>query len=218
MRTILDKNFNIMCKIESAQVKWNNSHPEKMAESSRRYRIRHREKLRIAYRKWYEENKEKGIAASTRWSSTNKEKRKLYRIKGRSTSRKYENWLYKNNINFKISKILRARLNDKLRKYINNPNINSFSAVKNLGCTIPELKVWIENKFEEGMTWDNWATDGWHIDHSLPFGAFDITKRENLLKLCNFTNLKPMWAVENIKKGKKLEKANIKKGLLYNFK
>ena len=54
------------------------------------------------------------------------------------------------------------------------------------------------------MTWDNWSLVGWHIDHEIPLYAFDLTDREQLLRACHYTNLQPMWAIDNLEKSNKL--------------
>jgi hypothetical protein len=52
------------------------------------------------------------------------------------------------------------------------------------------------------MTWDNYGRGGWHIDHIIPSSsAIDI---ESLIKLQHYTNLQPLWAIDNMKKGSKL--------------
>ena len=54
------------------------------------------------------------------------------------------------------------------------------------------------------MTWDNWTTDGWHIDHIKPLSSFDLTDRKQLLEVCHYTNLQPLWAKDNLIKSDKL--------------
>jgi len=54
------------------------------------------------------------------------------------------------------------------------------------------------------MSWDNWTKDGWHIDHIIPLAAFDLTDREQVKQACHYTNLRPMWAEENLSKGAKM--------------
>lgn len=69
-----------------------------------------------------------------------------------------------------------------------------------LGCSWECVKEHIENQFIDGMTWDN--RDKWHIDHIIPLAsAKDACE---LSKLCHYTNLQPMWASDNIKKGAKI--------------
>jgi len=80
-----------------------------------------------------------------------------------------------------------------------NHNFKSGSAVRDLGCSISGLKLHLESKFQPDMTWDNYGE--WHIDHIKPLSKFDLTDRDQLLEACHYTNLQPLWAEENLKKG-----------------
>lgn len=83
-------------------------------------------------------------------------------------------------------------------------NQKSCSAVKDLGCTVSELRQHLESKFQIGMSWDNYGVYGWHIDHVIPLSSFDLTDQEQFKKACHYTNLQPLWAIDNIKKGNKI--------------
>lgn len=111
----------------------------------------------------------------------------------RKAQRNYQNKAYNENTNYKLCKTLRNRLRDVLK---NDRKLGL--AVRNLGCTIEELKRHLEDQFQEGMTWDNWGE--WHIDHIIPLSSFDLSDREQLLKACHYTNLQPLWAKYNILK------------------
>lgn len=65
-----------------------------------------------------------------------------------------------------------------------------------LGCEWSEFKTHIEKQFIEGMTWENRSE--WHIDHITPVAT--ATTEEEVIALNHFTNLRPMWAKDNIKK------------------
>lgn len=81
------------------------------------------------------------------------------------------------------------------------------SAVRDLGCSIEELKQHLERQFYshpdtgEMMTWENYGKYGWHIDHIIPLVSFNLGNRDQLLKACHYTNLQPLWAIDNLKKG-----------------
>lgn len=97
---------------------------------------------------------------------------------------------------------LRTNLRSRLYQAIKG-NYKAGSAVGDLGCSIEELKKHLESQFLPGMSWDNWSRAGWHIDHKKALANFDLTNREELLKACCYTNLQPLWAVENISWGAK---------------
>ena len=108
----------------------------------------------------------------------------------------YQNNRIKTNIQYKLSRRLRSRLYHALQG-----NYKNGSAVTDLGCSISELKMYLESKFQTGMTWDNWSFEGWHIDHIVPLASFDLTDRKQLLLACHYTNLQPLWAIDNLSKG-----------------
>lgn len=105
-------------------------------------------------------------------------------------------------VNFKLTRRLRSRLHGVL-----NGKNKAGSAVSDLGCSIKELKKHLESKFYpnlktgEVMSWGNWTTDGWHIDHIVPLALFDLSDPKQLKVACNYTNLQPLWAEENLSKG-----------------
>ena len=107
----------------------------------------------------------------------------------------------KNNLHEQLKKTIRCRVNDAL-----TDRATSYSVVKNLGCSIKELKTYLEDKFTKGMTWDNRGYYGWHIDHIKPLSSFDLTNPEELKKACHYTNLQPLWAEDNLKKGSQCER------------
>jgi hypothetical protein len=67
-----------------------------------------------------------------------------------------------------------------------------------LGCTVLEAKAHIEAQFAPGMTWMNGGE--WHIDHIKPIAAFDIADPDRDFKANHYTNLQPLWAVDNMRK------------------
>jgi hypothetical protein len=115
----------------------------------------------------------------------------------------WENNKLKNDVFYKIRKVLRSRLYQAI-KY----NFKSGSAVRDLGCSIPRFKIYLESKFQEGMSWENWGVYGWHIDHIKPLSKFNLENREDFLKVNHYTNLQPLWAEENLKKNDKIEEDN----------
>lgn len=101
-------------------------------------------------------------------------------------------------IQYKIAKMLSKRFRQAVRA-----NYSGGTAVRLLGCSIDFFKLHIESQFEIGMSWDNWGhTIGkWSIDHIVPMTAFDLTVKEQVAKCCHYTNLRPMWQSDNVRKG-----------------
>lgn len=79
----------------------------------------------------------------------------------------------------------------------------SESTLSLLGCSINYLKEYLESKFQQGMTWDNYGE--WHIDHIKPCSAFDLSDPVQQKECFAYTNLQPLWAIDNLKKAYKYE-------------
>ena len=161
---------------------------DKLNSKSKAYNKVNKDKI-CSYKKAYREtNKEKLKVQKKNWDIINKEKVNIY-FKNKK----------KTDIQFRLSCNLRKRLYHAI-----NRNFKAGSAVRDLGCSISELKSYLESKFSSGMTWDNWALDGWHIDHIKPLSSFDLTNRQQLLEACHYTNLQPLWATDNLIKSDKI--------------
>jgi hypothetical protein len=74
-----------------------------------------------------------------------------------------------------------------------------------LGYTIADLKRHLERQFTKGMSWDN--AGQWHIDHILPLASFSFTATDDpeFRAAWAITNLRPFWAIPNMKKHAKRE-------------
>lgn len=71
-----------------------------------------------------------------------------------------------------------------------------------LGCSVTDLMIYLESKFESGMTWANHGVGAskWQIDHIMPCAIFDLTRPDHQRRCFHFSNLQPMWASENARK------------------
>lgn len=108
---------------------------------------------------------------------------------------KYYSDRKKTDVQFKLVTLLRTRLCNAIRN-----NQKAGSAISDLGCSIEELKSYLESLFQPGMAWSNWTKDGWHIDHIIPISSFDLCDREQVKKACHYSNLQPLWARDNMLK------------------
>jgi hypothetical protein len=69
-----------------------------------------------------------------------------------------------------------------------------------LGCSWEELKAHIENQFSGGMCWENRGE--WHVDHIIPLSSGKTV--EEVMVLCHYKNLQPLWALDNLRKGNRI--------------
>ena len=81
--------------------------------------------------------------------------------------------------------------------------LKSAPTLRLLGCTVDHLKFHLESKFKRGMNWENYGRK-WHIDHVLPCASFDLTDPRQQAICFHYTNLQPLEAKANIRKGKRL--------------
>jgi hypothetical protein len=149
--------------------------------------------------------------AVRKYDANNKDKRKAYRDANKDKSKEYQKIYFQKNkliiskrnanrrkidIQYHLSCILRERLNKAV-----NGKYKSGSSIRNLGCSIDDLKIHIEKLFLLKMNWDNYGE--WHIDHIIPLAKFDLTDPNQIKLACHYTNLQPLWAKDNLQKGKK---------------
>ena len=165
---------------------------EKITEYEKLYRKNNKEKIALKDKLYYQKNKETIAFSYKKYYSKNRK-----HIIGRQIAN--EKIRYKNDINYKLSVRIRKRMYGAI---IGNQKAGS--AVSDLGCSVEFLKQYLESKFQPGMSWENYGLYGWHIDHIIPLASFDLTDREQFLKACHYTNLQPLWAVDNLRKSDKI--------------
>lgn len=169
-------------------------------EIDRIYRQKNKDALKKKKSKYYFDNKEQINSKHAQYYQDNKEeiksKAKEYRDNNRDKINAYFRKRLKNDLCFFIAKKLRIRLNMALKN-----KSKKGSAIRNLGCSIDYLIKHLESKFQPGMSWDNYGLKGWHIDHIVPLSSFDLTNLDELKVACHYTNLQPLWASDNIRKG-----------------
>ena len=76
-----------------------------------------------------------------------------------------------------------------------------------VGCDSSALRAHIEGQWKRGQTWANYGRgdDTWCLDHVCPLSWWtDLTAEEQLRNAFHYTNLQPLWAIENRRKGSRL--------------
>lgn len=104
----------------------------------------------------------------------------------------------KNDPIYKLIINSRCRIYDFLKKRNISKSNKTFFII---GCTPQFLKEFLEKQFQDGMNWDNYGLYGWHIDHIIPLSS--AKNKEDIYKLCHYSNLQPLWCYQNLKKSDK---------------
>ena len=126
---------------------------------------------------------------------------RTYKRNNREHLNAYQRERIEKDLNYRLSRNLRNRLNQILRK---NKTDKIGSAIRDLGCPMSEFRMYIEGLFRAGMSWKNYGVD-WHLDHKIPLCQFDLSDREQFMKSCHYTNIQPLWVEENQSKGGRLD-------------
>lgn len=98
--------------------------------------------------------------------------------------------------NFVAKQRLRTRLHKVLRRA---GCAKAASTMKLVGCTSRQLAAHLEAQFLPGMSWGNRSK--WHVDHIIPCAHFDLTNPDQQKECFHYSNLRPIWAADNIRKG-----------------
>lgn len=171
------------------------------------YYSRNRTRVLERRRAHYQQNRERLILAAREHRANHYDpvkqavlaKRKNGNPLFRARRAKHERELRTASPQVRIALNLRNRLNKALRARRGGVRVGS--AVRDLGCSIGELKLHLEAQFLQGMSWNNYGQEGWSIDHNVPLAFFDLSNREQFLSASNYRNLSPMWSRENSRKG-----------------
>jgi hypothetical protein len=155
------------------------------------YRKNNIEQFRARKLKWYQKKKlQKSLIPKQK-----KIKDKNYKPAHKLKRKEKERLQRQTDLNFRMLGNLRTRIYHAMKKDTKGKKTKEL-----LGCSIQELKIYLESKFREGMSWGNYGKYGWHIDHIIPCSMFDLTNLEQQKKCFHYSNLQPLWAVENLKK------------------
>lgn len=169
-------------KKKSTRAKWRVENPENVKVQNAKWRAKNPEKVNENSAKWNAENPEKAKACSINWRATNPDYMNNYQ-----KQRKSKDPLYR----------LQCNMRTMGNRVVKQLSLGKKPACteKWQGCTAEELKTYLESIFTEGMTWENYGE--WHVDHIRPVCSFSAEEWE---QINHYTNLRPLWAEDNIAK------------------
>ena len=152
------------------------------------------------YNKWYLDNKERLISnvkinreikrETPKRTLLTKEQRDLNRKESskKNKEKRKLNTLYK--LSDSVSNLIRCSIN-------RNGYTKKSKSEEILGCSYNYFKEYIESKFQNNMSWENYGE--WQIDHIIPISWAE--NEEQVYKLNNYKNLQPLWKEDNLSKG-----------------
>ncbi len=156
------------------------------------WRSANREKVKARAAAWNAANPGKVKASISKWKAQNREHVREYHAvytAGRKAS----------DPSFDVVTRLRIRL----IKCLSRSGARTAPTMQLVGCTREELVAHIEAQFLPGMTWENRSE--WHVDHIRPCASFDMLDPEQQRACFHYTNLQPLWAADNLRKGARLD-------------
>jgi hypothetical protein len=176
---------------------------DSLTDYQRKFRDKNRELVRHWSRENHRRHKEKRIEANRLWKTQNKDKvRKQARAwleNNREKVRERKRNLRHTNPNIWVGNRLRSRITSVLKR---NGTRKNNTTVTLIGISLDGFRKHLESLFLPGMTWDNRGL--WHIDHKIPCASFNLHDVEQVKKCFHYTNLQPLWAQDNMSKGKKI--------------
>lgn len=156
-------------------------------KAAKKQREANPEKHNRLNQKWREKNRERHRANARAWGKLNRERCNENRRKNRAKKRKTDPYY-----------ALLTRCRSRTTKAFQEAGYTKKSKTREmLGADLGTVAFHIECQFLDGMGWHN--RDEWHIDHIVPLSH--AKNEDELAKLCHYTNLQPLWAKDNLRKG-----------------
>jgi hypothetical protein len=178
--------YSLLCK-GCHKNKYLVGNEEARKEYAIRYRSMNNEKYKETRAKYRVKNKEKILEYTRRNSNA---------IKARTNE--WRRNRIENDDLYKRSQAIRKAVSSGFRRMLKNKESRSIDI---LGCSNEFFISYIESKFTEGMSWDNYGYYGWHLDHIKPISlAIDY---DDIVKLSHYTNFQPLWRKDNLDKSNK---------------
>lgn len=173
---------------------WREANKEKKAAINKAWRDSHKDQIQITRTEWNKNNPNSVRLSAKKWAKKNPER-------VRANLRRWWKNELATNVHFKLRCAIGKRLNMVIVQ-----NQKGGSAVRDLGCTLEQLKNHLSALFTEGMSWDNWGRGygHWNIDHIMPLSAFDLRDRQQFLLANHYLNLQPLWYEDNMAKSDKI--------------
>ncbi len=175
---------------------YRDNHKEEISEVNRKQHIKNKIANNKRHKKYYQDNKEQEKQRSKDYREVSKNKTRLAKLHTIYTRERRQN-----DPSFRLLCNLRNRMCVVISK-----GQKSLSTMFLIGCEIDYLMYHLQEQFKPEMTWDNYGL--WHIDHIKPCSKFNLSSFDEQKECFNFTNLQPLWKIDNLRKGSKIIQEN----------
>jgi hypothetical protein len=195
------RNKNIDSILEKDQIRRNNLTQEdklKISEYNKKWRDENEDEQKLKKQEYYQNNREEFLLKSKKYRENNKDKIKDYQSNYKNIKNYKRRERLKTDILFSLEKSIRNYIYECFKK---NGYKKSSRTYNILGCSFEELKLHLEAKFEDWVTWENRGlyngelNYGWDIDHIIPLSTAET--EEDIIKLNHYTNLQPLCSYTN---------------------
>lgn len=160
---------------------------ERLLAKSKEYQKSHQEQIRASRKDWYQKHREYAINRAVEYKRAHLEQAKAAKAR-------YEKKRLASSIEYRLLFNMRRRLNGALKGLL-----KASTTATLIGCSTVELRHYLEEKFQPGMSWANYGQ--WHIDHIRPCSSYDFSSPQQQTECFHFKNLQPLWAKDNWAKG-----------------
>lgn len=173
--------------------RWRNKNIEHCRKKALAHYHTNKDRHKKSHKEWKKKNPDYYLNYMRIWRDKNREKL-------RKRQREYSRKKYNEDENYRIRMLLGGRMRRVLKQ---NKIYKQNTTFELLGCALQEFKNHIESQFTDSMSWEFFNNGEIHIDHIRPCCTFDLTSEAALRKCFHYTNLQPLWAIDNYRKAKK---------------
>lgn len=190
------KNYENKEKKAESMKKWREKNPDYMKNYGQS------EKSKEYHKQYYKENSQVYKDRKKEWRANNPEREKETRLKYNQENkekineyhRKWKENKRNTDINYKLQSNMSRRIRYELNALLKGKKVKR--TTEYIGCSIEELKEYLQTKFTNGMSWENYGSI-WHIDHRIPCSSWNFESDFESNCCWNYRNLQPMLASEN---------------------
>lgn len=186
---------------------------DRYKEYYKEYYIKNKDTIRTRLKKYYKDNRVAILYSVKEYQEKNRDRirdyhksyfQEYYSKNKDEIRKKYKSWFnfsYKFNTKMRLKTILVNRFK---RLFRNSRTSKEFFDLQ--GCDMYDLKLWLEANFLPGMSWENYGCkfNQWSIDHIIPLSKFNLEDLEQRKKAFHYTNIQPLWHIDNLKKSNKI--------------